>query len=214
MGDPGGKEATLGTCSSSPTMAAVPQPSVRDPSPPSAGPSNISGPFCTPKKIPMVPSSCSTFLPDCDDELKPKVGMSFDSLDAVEEFYKIYAHEAGFAVRIGAQTKVLGIIENKRFLCTRQGFSKKSAKSDVALAGNQKNSKKPKMRSETRCGCNAQIYVKLGPDKRYYIASMIEHHNHGLVSPDKIMFLRSNRTIRERVKTALFTCHKASIGTS
>jgi hypothetical protein len=54
----------------------------------------------------------------------------------------------------------------------------------------------------------------LGQDKRYYIASFVEEHNHGLVSPDKIPFLRSNRTICQRAKTTLFTCHKASIGTS
>jgi hypothetical protein len=31
--------------------------------------------------------------------------------------------------------------------------------------------------------------VKLGSDKRYHIASMVEQHNHGLVSPDKVPFL-------------------------
>jgi hypothetical protein len=51
--------------------------------------------------------------------------MSFDSLEAVEEFYKTYAHEGGFVVRIGSQTKVLDMVEveNKMFVCTRQGFS-------------------------------------------------------------------------------------------
>jgi hypothetical protein len=160
-----------------------------------------------------MPLQYSTFVPKCDDVFKPKVGMPFDSLDAVEEFYKIYAHEAGFAVRVGAQNKVVGVVENKMFLCTRQGFSKKNAKVDV-IASIVKDNKTAKMRPETRCGCNAQIYVKLGSDKRYHIASMVEQHNHGLVSPDKVPFLRSNRSISERVKTTLFTCHKASIGTS
>jgi hypothetical protein len=78
-----------------------------------------------------MPLQYSTFVPECDDVFKPKVGMSFDSLDAVEEFYKIYAHEASFAVRVGAQNKVVGVVENKRFLCTRQGFSKKTAKAGL-----------------------------------------------------------------------------------
>ena len=137
--------------------------------------------------------------------------MSFDSLQEVEEFYKSYAHECGFSVRIGAQGKVLDVVENKRYLCSRQGFSKKSAK---PIVGPSEKSKKPKKRLETRCVCNAHIYVKLGPDNRYYIASMVEQHNHGLVSPDKIPFLRSNRSISQRAKTTLFTCHKASVGTS
>jgi hypothetical protein len=74
--------------------------------------------------------------------------------------------------------------------------------------------RKPKMQSETRCGCNAHIYVKLGPDDKYYITSMVEQHNHGLASPHKIPFLSSNCSINQRVKNTLFTCHKASIGTS
>jgi hypothetical protein len=56
--------------------------------------------------------------------LKPIVGMSFESLEDVEEFYKSYAHGIGFSVRIGAQLKVLDVVENKRFLCSRQGFLK------------------------------------------------------------------------------------------
>jgi hypothetical protein len=56
--------------------------------------------------------------------------------------------------------------------------------------------------------------VRLGYDNWYYIASFVEEHNHGLVSSDKIPFLRSNRTISQRAKTTLFTCHKVSIGTS
>jgi hypothetical protein len=73
---------------------------------------------------------------------------------------------------------------NKRFLCSRQGFSKNRLIGTVAPT-----LKKPKKCVETRCGCNAHIYVKLDSDNRYYIASMVEEHNHGLVSPNKIPFL-------------------------
>ena len=31
---------------------------------------------------------CSSFIPECEDDLKPKVGMTFEGLKAVEEFYK------------------------------------------------------------------------------------------------------------------------------
>ena len=103
--------------------------------------------------------------------------MSFDTLDEMEEFYKTYAHQCGFSVRIGAQGKVHDVVENKRFVCSREGFTKRCAEP-----------KKPKKHSETRCGCNARIYVKRGQDNRYYISSKVEEHNHGLVSPDKIPF--------------------------
>jgi hypothetical protein len=44
--------------------------------------------------------------------------MSFDTLDEVEEFYKTYAHESGFSVRIGAQAKKSDVVENKTTLFT------------------------------------------------------------------------------------------------
>jgi hypothetical protein len=135
--------------------------------------------------------------------LKPAVGMSFSNLDEVEGFYKTYAHKCGFSVRIGGQGKKNDVVDHKRFVCSREGFTRRRVESN-----------KQKKHFETRCGCNARIYVKLGQDNRYYIASFVEEHNHGLVSPDKISFLRSNRTVSERAKTTLFTCHKASIGTS
>ena len=51
----------------------------------------------------------SSFIAERDEQLKPKVGMTFKGLEAVEKFYKAYAHESGFGVRIGQQKK----IENK-----------------------------------------------------------------------------------------------------
>jgi hypothetical protein len=54
------------------------------------------------------------FVPACDDAMKPVVGMKFDSLQAVGEFYKAYAHEVGFSVRIGAQGKVISVSYTRR----------------------------------------------------------------------------------------------------
>jgi hypothetical protein len=142
-----------------------------------------------------------------EDGLKPVIGMSFDCLESVEEFYKTYARQVGFSVRIGAQGKVLDVIENKRFLCSRQGFSNKYPKGLVAPS----RSKKPKKRLEIICGWHALIYVKLVSNNRFYIASMVEHHNHCLVLHNKFLFLRSNHSISQRAKTTLLTRHKTII---
>jgi hypothetical protein len=123
----------------------------------------------------------SWFVPDCEKSLKPVVGMTFNSLDEVKEFYKSYAHGCGFLVCIGAQGKKSDVVEHKRFVCSRKGFTKRTAQPS-----------KQKKLFETRCGCNTRIYVRISRDKRYYIASFVEEHNHGLVSPDKIFF--SDRT--------------------
>ncbi|KAM0852614.1 hypothetical protein ACQ4PT_051629 [Festuca glaucescens] len=62
--------------------------------------------FGTPIKKASVPLSCSSFTPECEDNLKPKLGMTFEGLAAVEKFYKNYAHESGFGVRVGQQEKL------------------------------------------------------------------------------------------------------------
>ena len=74
--------------------------------------------------------------------------------------------------------------------------------------------KKVKRTRETRCGCEAYIYVKRNSEGKYQISALYEDHNHDLVTPSKLHLLRSNRFVSEKTKTTLFNCHKASIGTS
>jgi hypothetical protein len=73
--------------------------------------------------------------------MKSVVGMSFDSIKSVEEFYKLYAHKGG-----------TDEVVSKKFLCSRQGFKK----INVPPTEKQKN------HTETRCGCDAHVSVKLG----------------------------------------------------
>jgi zinc finger SWIM domain-containing protein 3 len=122
---------------------------------------------------------CSSYIPGCADGTKPVVGMSFDSIKSVKKFYKSYAHKGKFSVSIGPQHLVIHEVVSKKFLCSRQGFKK----TNVPPTVKQKNS------TETRCGCDAHISVKLGMNKRYFIALVVEEHNHILVSPNKTQFL-------------------------
>jgi hypothetical protein len=78
------------------------------------------------------------------------------------------------------------------------------------LSTNQRKGKKERKIHnvmETRCGCEAHIYVNRGSDKKYRIASLVEQHNHGRI------FLDRTSHITERAKKTLYNCHKASIGT-
>ncbi|KAJ1255204.1 hypothetical protein BS78_K279700 [Paspalum vaginatum] len=138
--------------------------------------------------------------------------MTFNTIVDAERFYKNYAHNAGFSVRIGQQKKEGEEILTKRFYCSREGYSSKEKCTEVVDQLGKKRKTHNVM--ETRCGCEAHIFVKICSDKKYQIASMVEHHNHGFVSPDKRHLLRSNRYVNERAKSTLFNCHKASIGTS
>jgi hypothetical protein len=65
------------------------------------------------------------FVPDCENSLKSIVGMTFDSLDEVEELYKAYAHECGFSIHIGAQGKESDVVQHRKFVCSREGFTKR-----------------------------------------------------------------------------------------
>jgi hypothetical protein len=51
--------------------------------------------------------------------------MTFDSLDEVEELYKAYAHECGFSIHIGAQGKKIDVVQHRKFVCSREGFTKR-----------------------------------------------------------------------------------------
>jgi len=52
----------------------------------------------------------------------------FDTLIDVEKFYKSYAHEAGFSVRVGQHKKQNDEILFKRYYCSREGYRKKNEK--------------------------------------------------------------------------------------
>jgi hypothetical protein len=75
------------------------------------------------------------------------VGMPFDSLEAVKNSTR-HAHEGSFAVHIGAQTKVLDMVENKRFMCTRHGFSKKKRNKVLLLPPENQRSQKSVRRQD------------------------------------------------------------------
>jgi hypothetical protein len=57
---------------------------------------------------------------------------------------------------------------------------------------------------ETRCGCQAYIYVKRTSEGKYEIAALYEGHNHAFVTPSKRHLLRSNRRVSEKAETMLF----------
>jgi zinc finger SWIM domain-containing protein 3 len=162
---------------------------------------------------PSTPRATSSpnIADSCKEHSKPIVGMTFDTLTDVENFYKDYAHKAGFSVRVGQHKKQNEEIFYKRFFCSREGYRKEKVHNVSDQSGKKRKTSDV---VETRCGCEAHIVVKLGSDKKYRILSMFEEHNHGFVSPDKRHLLRSNRRVSERAKSTLFNCHKASIGTS
>jgi len=76
----------------------------------------------------------------CKEHLKqPRIGMIFETLADVEDFYKSYAHDAGFSIRIGQQKKENEEIIIKRYLCSREGYKKEDVKNVSDASGNKKD---------------------------------------------------------------------------
>jgi hypothetical protein len=148
---------------------------------------------------------------DVETNSKPVIGMPFDCLEDVVNFYRDYARDVGFSIRIGQQKKEIYEIVAKYFYCSRKDYRK-----EHGTQVDDESIKKRKAHNvmESRCGSEAHIYVKLHSDKKYQIASMVGYHNHDLVSPNKRHLLRFNCHVNVRAKSILFNYHKASIGTS
>lgn len=121
--------------------------------------------------------------------------MAFEGLSSAEEFYKSYARHCGFKVRVG-QHKLLNkeVVQFKRFMCSREGFRSDRGK-------DPSNERKKRNVKVTRCGCNAHIVVKWCSGNTYKVSSLIEHHNHELISPDKVT--KSKRRVSEKTKNKL-----------
>jgi hypothetical protein len=135
--------------------------------------------------------------------------MEFDSWENEESFYTRYAHEVGFSVRTGTQHLGKGGVALwKRFVCEKQGWRKTKELNNEAVKKRKRNVK------ISRCGCEAMIGLKRRNDGKYVVARLVLQHTHQLVSPNKRQFLRSNREVNSELRSKLFTCHKALLGTS
>lgn len=171
--------------------------------------------YSTPKRTSSLPACGSTYEPECDDSLQPSIGMRFDSWEAGLAFYRMYAHEVGFSVRIWTQHKGEGgVIIWKKFVCARQGWRKKKSV-DLGQVTQEVQRKKAKRNIKiSRCGCEAMMGLKRQDDNKYEVVQFIQSHTHQLVSPSKRHLIRSNREVTSDLRNKLFTCSKALLGTS
>ncbi|XP_057999363.1 protein FAR1-RELATED SEQUENCE 5-like [Hevea brasiliensis] len=91
----------------------------------------------------------------------PYVGMEFDSLDAVELFYKSFAKEKGFGIHI--QSSVIGSQSNKvisrTYVCYNEGHYKEESKNE--------GTNLRKRCSTLRTDCGAMFKVSKGKEMKY-----------------------------------------------
>uniref|UniRef100_A0A2N9HJ74 Protein FAR1-RELATED SEQUENCE n=1 Tax=Fagus sylvatica TaxID=28930 RepID=A0A2N9HJ74_FAGSY len=133
--------------------------------------------------------------------IEPRVGMEFDSLQQVIEFYKHYAYSKGFATMTRNSRKNKGFSETSyiNLKCNREGRYS-SLVDDPS-----------KKRSTIKNACEAGIKASMDiTDKKWRILSFIEEHNHDL-SPSKSKHFAAFRHISTDTRRRLLINDNAGV---
>ncbi|GAY50056.1 hypothetical protein CUMW_123780 [Citrus unshiu] len=109
---------------------------------------------------------------DNGESSKPYVGMEFDSEDAAKTFYDAYARRMGFSTHVGPFTRAKpdGPIITWDFACSREVFKRKNVES-----------------------CNAVLRIERKDSEKWTVTKFVEDHNHSMVTPNKVQYLRPRR---------------------
>ncbi|WRX19779.1 FAR1 DNA binding domain - like 10 [Theobroma cacao] len=118
------------------------------------------------------------------------LSLEFDDLEDVYKFYKAYACAMGFGVRKGScKRNKDGIEVMKHFACSKEGHR---AEKWEKLENRVREAKR-----SSRTDCKANIRVILNKETgKWYVSHCELEHNHQMVNPAQICFIRSNRQIK------------------
>lgn len=121
---------------------------------------------------------------DDDATAKPNVGMEFESEDAAKTLYDAYARQMGFSTHVGqfSRTKPDGPIVTWEFACSREVFRRKNIES-----------------------CNAMLRIERKDLNSWVVTKFVEDHNHSMVSPSKVHYLRPRRHFAGTTKNVVDT---------
>ncbi|KAI8554725.1 hypothetical protein RHMOL_Rhmol05G0120700 [Rhododendron molle] len=134
--------------------------------------------------------------------------MVFYSDEDGERFYNAYAKVKGFSVRKDNIHKDNeGIVTSRKWVCSKEGYRE-------AKYMEREDRKKEPM-ALTRVGCPAIFHLKLDrKSNKYVVANFVSFHNHNLIGPIGVPFLRSHKKVRSPDKASANTMHKVGIKTS
>ncbi|XP_020413435.1 protein FAR1-RELATED SEQUENCE 5-like [Prunus persica] len=139
-----------------------------------------------------VTANGRVYILEVRNEETPAVGMKFDLLDLVYNFYNRYAFLAGFGIRLhssfwgGNKKEIL----RKEFVCCKQGEYRRD-----------ETRERKRQRGISRCNCKAKIVVvKTNGSKKYTISLFAEGHNHKMTPSERMHLLRSHRHSSDSTK--------------
>ena len=116
--------------------------------------------------------------------------MTFTTHEAAGEFYNNYTKYLGFSVRKDdLKCNKNKIPVSRRWVCSREGY-----RSPKHLDHSDRI-REP--RGLTRVGCNASFRVKFdNGSEQWVVKEFVQEHNHQLVTPRGVPFLRSHRRVK------------------
>lgn len=111
-------------------------------------------------------------IQDDRNSTKPHVGMEFETEDSAKTLYDAYARHVGFSIHVGqfSRSKPDGPIVTWDFACSREVFKRKNVES-----------------------CNAMLRIERKDANSWVATKFVDDHNHSMVSPGKVHYLRSRR---------------------
>lgn len=150
------------------------------------------------------------WIPKDVDDVKPKLGTIYQSIDEAMDFYKKYACASGFDVRKTTTKKKGGNILTHRYMvCSRQGFP------DSVLVDTMDNENNNPFRNSNikRMGCKACAkFKRVGDSMQFQLYEFEERHNHSLVSKQYKHLLKMNRQLDFSGQTFIQKMANSSIG--
>ena len=145
------------------------------------------------------------WLCDClsvqGDAVNPKYvphdEMLFDNEEHAWQFYKAYAHLAGFPVKKNNKRS-----NGQEYTCSYQGKHKNCPRL------NRKTSKTSK-----RSGCKAMVFAKTPRDggKTFYARVIIEHNHKLMPSPSLVRKMRCHKIQDDSLMSLVDTLHKCNV---
>ncbi|RYQ86707.1 hypothetical protein Ahy_B10g106345 [Arachis hypogaea] len=134
-----------------------------------------------------------------DDELVPKVGMTFTTLEDAGKFYRNYAKAAGFSTRVRCTNRKGNEIKNQLITCSREGKWK------------SKISPTEKTNPTAGLNCPARIYIHTLKDVGAWIISkVVLDHSHPCC-PSKAEMLKQHRELSMSIRRTIENNEEAGI---
>ncbi|MQL89023.1 hypothetical protein Taro_021592 [Colocasia esculenta] len=125
----------------------------------------------------------------------PYEGMEFETREAAHVFYNEYARRVGFGTRVGSvrYSQRSHAVIAQTYVCSKQGSAKPGKRPGDAGAG-AGDSREIRRRVSIRSGCRALISLKKREDTGKWVVYRVEkHHNHPLVAPENVHYIRSHK---------------------